>query len=197
MASIVEIAPSAAAPTPAFRRIRAASRGFEILFAALFATFIGVAVLSLWVLLFYQGALVAVGPHGGIITTGPLPAGFVPFRDWSLTEKLAYAPVVIVRALPTILLFWFLRGLFRSYGKGRVFTADNAGRIKAMGACLVADAAAPFACHLVLSATGFEIDQMWAHMGSLQELVLGGVVFVIAGVMQVGREIDEDREGFV
>jgi len=51
--------------------------------------------------------------------------------------------------------------------------------------------------HLALSATGYEIDRNWAHMVSLQELVLGGVVFVVAGVMQVGREIEEDREGFV
>ena len=34
-------------------------------------------------------------------------------------------------------------------------------------------------------------------MASLQELVLGAVVLVIALVMQAGREIEEDREGFV
>ena len=54
-----------------------------------------------------------------------------------------------------------------------------------------------FACHLVLSATGYEIDGAWAHMTSVQEAILGAVVFVIALVMQAGREIEEDREGFV
>ena len=66
-----------------------------------------------------------------------------------------------------------------------------------MGFCLILDAAAPFLCHLVLSATGYEIDRMWAHMAAAQELVLGAVVFVIAAVMQAGHEIEQDREGFV
>jgi hypothetical protein len=34
-------------------------------------------------------------------------------------------------------------------------------------------------------------------MAAVQELVLGAVVFVIALVMQAGREIEEDREGFI
>jgi hypothetical protein len=55
----------------------------------------------------------------------------------------------------------------------------------------------PFLVHLILSATGYEIDGLWAHMVSLQELVLGSVVFVIALVMQAGHEIEQDREGFV
>jgi hypothetical protein len=197
MAAVFDLAPPRPALTPSYRKIRAASHGFEILFSVLFAGFIALAAFSLWVLLFYQGTLIAAGPHGGLITTAPLPPDFIPFRDWSLGEKLAYVPDVIVRALPTIVLFWLLRGLFRSYGEGHVFTAANAQRIKAMGVCLIADAVAPFACHLVLSATGYEIDKMWAHMAAVQELVLGAVVFVIALVMQAGHEIEQDREGFV
>lgn len=196
MAAIVDIAPRPA-PTPSFRRIHAASRGFEVLFAGLFAAFIALAFFSLWVIFFYQGTMIAVGPRGGILTTGPLPPDFAPFFTWRLDQKLAYAVVVVVRAAPTILLFWFLRSLFRLYGRGQVFTGRNARLIAAMGVCLVVDAAMPFACHLVLSATGYEIDRMWAHMAAVQELVLGAVVFVIALVMQAGREIEEDREGFV
>jgi hypothetical protein len=52
-------------------------------------------------------------------------------------------------------------------------------------------------CHLVLSATGYEIDKNWAHMVSFDEAMLGAVVFVIAWVMQAGHEIEQDREGFV
>jgi hypothetical protein len=159
--------------------------------------FIALAVFSLWVLFFYQGTLIAIGPRGGLLTTEPLPPHFIPFRDWRLDQKLAYVPDVIVRALPSIFLFWNLRALFRLYGQGKVFTARNAAVIKAMGVCLVADAVAPFACHVVLSATGYEIDKMWAHMAAVQELVLGAVVFVIALVMQAGHEIEEDREGFI
>ena len=197
MASVVDIAPPRPAPTPAFRRLRMASRGLEWLFAGLFVAFIALMVFSLWVLWFYQGTLFVVGPRGGLITTAPPPADFIPFRLWPLAEKLAYTPDVVARALPTIVLFCAQRSLFQSYGRGEVFTDRNARLIAVMGACLIADAAAPFLCHLILSATGYEIDKLWAHMASLQELVLGAVVFVIALVMQAGREIEEDREGFV
>jgi hypothetical protein len=197
MASVVDLAPPRPAPTPSFRKIRAASRGFEILFAGLFVAFIALAIFSLWIIFFYQGTMIAIGPRGGILTTDPLPPDFVPFFTWRLDQKLVYAVDVVVRGAPTICLFWCLRSLFRLYGQGQVFTGRNARLIAAMGVCLIADAAAPFLCHLVLSATGYEIDKMWAHMAAVQELVLGAVVFMIALVMQAGREIEEDREGFI
>jgi Protein of unknown function (DUF2975) len=197
MASVVDLAPPRPAPTPSFRKIRAASRSFEVLFAILFAAFIALAIFSLWIIFFYKGTMIAIGPRGGILTTDPLPPDFVPFFTWRLDQKLVYAVDVVVRAAPTLYLFWCLRSLFRLYGQGQVFTGRNARLIAAMGVCLIADAALPFLCHLVLSATGYEIDKLWAHMAAVQELVLGAVVFVIALVMQAGREIEEDREGFI
>jgi hypothetical protein len=199
VASVVDLAPPPrVGPTPSYRKIRAASRGLEMLFAALLVFFVALMIVSLAILLFYQGTQIAIGPRGGLISfDGRLPADFIPFRDWRLDQKLAYVPIVIVRAIPSLALFWCLRQLFRLYGQGVVFAARNAALIKAMGVCLIADAIAPFACHVVLSATGYEIDKMWAHQRAVQELVLGAVVFVIALVMQAGREIEEDREGFV
>ncbi len=197
MAAVFDISPPRPVQSPSLSKIRRASRAIELLFAALFAAFIALAAFSLWVLWFYQGTLITVGPRGGLISTSAPPADFIPFRAWPLAEKLAYTPDVLFRAAPTILLFWCLRSLFRAYGQGQVFTPRNAGLIKVMGVCLVIDAAAPFLCHLILSATGFEIDRMWAHMAAVQELVLGAVVFVIALVMQAGHEIEQDREGFV
>ena len=197
MASIIDLVPLHAASTPGYRRLRTASRGLEWLFAGLFVAFIVAAVLSLWILWGYQGTLVTVGPRGGLISTVPPPADFVPFRLWPLGEKLAYTPDILVRAAPTILLFWCLRSLFRGYGRGEVFTARNARLIQGMGVCLIADAALPLLCHVVLSATSYEIDKLWAHMAAVQELVLGATVLVIALVMQAGHEIEEDREGFV
>jgi len=197
MAAVVDLAPPRPAPTPSFRRLRSASRACELLFAGLFVAFIALTVFSLWVIYFYKGTMIAIGPRGGILTTAPLPADFVPFYTWRWDQKLVYAVDVIVRALPTLGLFWFLRSLFRLYGQGEVFTGRTARLIQLMGVCLILDAALPFLCHLVLSATGYEIDKLWAHMAAVQELVLGAVVFVIALVMQAGREIEEDREGFV
>jgi hypothetical protein len=197
MADIIELSPPRPAPTPSVRKIRAASRALEWLFTAMLLFALAAGLFGLWVLFFYQGENFAVGPRGGLFTTGPLPPDFVPFHTWRLAQRLAYVPVDVVRTAPLVGLFWSLRELFRLYGEGRVFTPRNAALIKWIGVFLIAHAAAPFVCHLALSATGYEIDRMWAHLVSLDEVMLGAVVFVIAQVMQAGREIEEDREGFV
>jgi hypothetical protein len=197
MASVVDLVPPRPAPTPSVRKIRAASHGFEWLFTGMLALVVAVAVFSLWVLFFYQGTMLVIGPRGGLITTASPPPEFIPFRLWRPDQKLAYVPVVFVRTIPLVFLFGSLRALFKLYGQGQVFGARNAALIKVMGGSLMAHAAAPFVCHLVLSATGYEIDRMWAHMVSLDEALLGSVVFVIAMVMQAGHEIEQDREGFV
>jgi hypothetical protein len=197
MADLIELSSPTPAPTPGYRRIRRASRGLELLFAILFWAFSALAVAALAILFFYRGTFFAFGPHGGVLSTGPVPAGYLPVSAWRLDQKLAYLPVVLVRSAPVIGLFGCLSRLFRLYRQGVVFAPANARLIQWAGICLLADAVAPFGCHLALSATGYEIDGLWAHMISLQELVLGAVVFVIAAVMQVGHEIEEDREGFV
>jgi hypothetical protein len=197
MADVIELSPVRPAPTPSFRKLRTASRVLEWLFTAVLVFCAAVGLLGLWILFFYQGEHFAIGPRGGIYTTGALPPDFVPFHNWRLDQRLAYTPVVLVRTAPLIGLFWSLRQLFRLYGLGQVFTPRNAALIKWMGVFLIAHAAAPFLCHLALSATGYEIDRMWAHMVSLDEVLLGSVVFVIALVMQAGHEIEQDREGFV
>ena len=200
--AVAEVVDLATAPPPiagaSYRRIRLASRGFEGLFALLFGLSAAMMLLSLGLVMVYQGTHIALGPRGGLISfDGRLPPDFTPLRDWSLSQRWAYAPVVIARGAPGLGLFWCLRGLFRLYGRGQVFGARNAALIKAMGGWLIADAVAPFACHLALSATGYEIDKVWAHALAAQEVVLGAVVFVIAMVMQAGHEIEQDREGFV
>jgi hypothetical protein len=197
MASIVDIAPPRPAPTPSFRRLRAASRGLEWLFAGLLAVFVVLTAVGFGVLFFYHGTMIAFGPKGGVLSTGVTPAGYLALRDWRFDQRLAYAPVWIARSAPTIGLFSCLRALFRLYGDGEVFTERAARLIRWMGVWLVVDAVTPLACHLALSATGYEIDGAWAHLAAVQELILGAVVFIIALVMQAGHEIEEDREGFI
>ena len=198
MAAVVDIRPPAPAAPPSVRKIRIASRGLEWLFTGLLVVFLALTAAGFAVLLFYHGTMLAFGPKGGMLTTsGPVPPDYLPLRDWRFDQRLAYAPVWAVRSAPTIGLFWCLRALFRRYGEAEVFTERTARLIRWMGVWLVADAVAPLACHLALSAAGYEIDKAWAHMASVQELVLGAVVMVIAQVMQAGHEIEQDREGFV
>lgn len=197
MAAIVDISPATTAASPSVRKIRIASRGLEWLFTGLLVAFLALTAVGFGLLFFYHGTMIAFGPKAGVISTGPVPPGYLPLRDWRFEQRLAYAPVWLARSAPTIGLFWCLRSLFRLYVAAEVFTQRTAGLIRWMGVWLIADAVAPFLCHVALSATGYEIDKTWAHATAVQEAVLGAVVFVIALVMQAGHEIEQDREGFV
>ncbi len=197
MAAVLEFSPGVA-EHPAYRRVRASSRGFAMLFGALLWAFVALTVFGVWAVLFYRGGVISLGAPGGMISTeGHPPPGYVTFASLSLVHRTVYALVWIVRSAPMVLLFWNLQGLFRLYARGQVFAARNARHLQWVGIALLADAILPFVCHLALNATGFEIDRNWAHMTSLQELLLGGLVLVIAQVMLVGHEIEEDREGFI
>ncbi len=199
MSSVVKLTPRAetlsAPETPAQRRVRLGSRALAWLFTGLLTLSSAILVTALVTMLFYKGELVRIGPDNCYIGEGP--PNSVAFGSLPLPHRLIYGLVGIVRATSIIMLFWSARGLFRLYARGRVFAPANAAQFRRIGVWLCAYALSPFVCHLFLAATGYEIDRNWAHMASVQAFVLGLLVFVIGQVMQVGREIEEDREAFV
>ncbi|WP_029906981.1 DUF2975 domain-containing protein [Caulobacter sp. UNC358MFTsu5.1] len=197
--SVIKLKPRAetvAAPeTAAQRRVRLGSRALAWLFTGLLSVSVAILIAALAAMLFYKGELLRIGPDNCYIGEGP--PNSVAFGSLPLVHRLVYCLVGIVRATPIIMLFWSLRGLFRLYAGGKVFAPANAVQFRRIGLWLCAYAVSPFACHLFLAATGYEIDRNWAHMASVQAFVLGLLVFVIGEVMRVGREIEEDREAFV
>ena len=110
-----------------------------------------------------------------------------------MREKLTHLPIAIVREGPKLAILLNQAALFRLYAQGAVFQPANARRLRDTGAWLVADALSPLLCHLAPAAAGLEVDHRWAHLGSMQEAVLGVLLFVIAAVMTLGREIEDDR----
>jgi hypothetical protein len=197
--SVIMLKPRAETLTPletrAQRRVRLGSRALAWLFTGLLSVSVAILVAALLAMLFYKGEYLRIGPDNCYIGEGP--PNSVAFGSLPLVHRLVYCLVGIARATPIIMLFWSLRGLFQLYAGGKVFAAANAAQFRRIGIWLCAYAVSPFACHLVLDATGYEIDKNWAHMASVQAFVLGLLVFVIGEVMRVGREIEEDREAFV
>ncbi len=196
-AAVVKLRPPITAPseTAAQRRVRLGSRGLAWLFTGLLTLSTAILITALITMIFYKGELVRIGPDNCYIGEGP--ANSVAFGSLPLPHRLIYCLVGIVRATPIIMLFWSVRSLFSLYAKGGVFSRQNGQTFSRIGGWLCAYALSPFVCHLFLDATGYEIDKNWAHMASVQAFVLGLLVFVIGQVMQVGREIEEDREAFV
>ena len=170
------------------------SLGF-LLLALLFAA-LGVSLLAAMFLI--PGGMVGLGPLGGWFdTSGHMPAGYTALGDLPLREKWAYLIIAVVREGPKLAILLNQATLFRFYARGWVFQPANARRLRDTGGWLLAAALSPALCHLALAAAGLEVDRRWAHFGGVQEGVLGLVLFVIAAVMSLGREIEDDRGGFV
>jgi hypothetical protein len=66
-----------------------------------------------------------------------------------------------------------------------------------MGQWLIVYALAPFLSVQLLILLECAADRTWFHLVEVQALVLGGILLVIAQVMEAGREIEQDRDGFV
>lgn len=200
MATVLHLKPLYRAPvapeeSAAQRRVRLGSLAAAWLFTGLFVLAATILATAIGVMIFYKGELVRIGPDNCYIGQGP--ANSVAFGSLPLVHRLVYVVTGVVRATPILMMFWSLRALFDGYARGEVFSAEAARRFGRVGGWLCAYAVSPFLCHLALSATGYEIDKNWAHLASLQAFILGLLVFVIGQVMQVGREIEADREAFV
>jgi hypothetical protein len=201
--------PSFPSPPGALKRMRLVSRGLEWLFLALA---VGTALIA-GALIFafivpFMGDQFAMGPTGGMLRVlvpwghplhphPPLPPHFIAVADMPLVQRMAHVPVGLLHAVPMVLLFWSLRHLFGLYARGVVFAPDNARSLKHVGAALIVIALAPWLGHTFLAGLHLAIDNAWLHGSSLQALILGAIVLVIAQVMQLGRELEEERSQFV
>ncbi|HEX4097227.1 MAG TPA: DUF2975 domain-containing protein [Caulobacteraceae bacterium] len=208
MAQVLEFDPVAAAPPaepPMHRRIRTASRLLAALFGVIFAAYcLFVAAGILAFVIPYAGDHLTIGPKGMMLYVGPEPAhavasptGYVPVASLPLLQRLAHVAVGPVVIAPGLMIFWNLRQLFRLYGRGVVFAEANARLIKHIGLWLAAAALAPLVTTNVLAAVHMRIDQNWFHADTIPEILLGGVVYVIGMVMQVGHELEQEQEQFV
>lgn len=185
---------------PIHRRIQARSRILAALFTGLLWFVTAIAALFVLAALFYTGHHVLVSAEGVEIILGSAPT--VPAGAWSLGDfpirlRLGGVFALMVQFAPAILVLVNLRGLFRLYAVGTVFARGNALYVKHMGLWLLAYAVAPFLSVQLLILVDCAVDRAWFHVVEVQALVLGGILLVIAQVMEAGREIEQDRDGFV
>ena len=125
------------------------------------------------------------------------PAGYLAVAGLPLLQRLAHLAVAPLVILPLLMIFWNLHRLFRLYARGVVFAEANARLIKHIGVWLVLNALAPLATTNLLAALHMRIDHAWFHADTIPKIVLGGVVYVIGMVMEVGRQIEEEQGQFV
>jgi hypothetical protein len=208
MAQVLEFDPIPTAPPvepPPHRRIRWASRALAVLFGVIFVGYcLFATAMVLAFLVPYAGDHITIGPKGMMLYLGPEPAhpvvspsGYVPVAGLPLLQRLAHVVVSPLVILPGLMIFWNLGRLFRLYSRGVVFSEANARLIKQIGLWLCADSVAPLFTTSILAAVHMRIDQNWFHADTIPEILLGGVVYVIGMVMQVGHELEQEQEQFV
>ena len=200
MALILPFPPPPVEQPPLLSRIRRLSRPLEWLFTALFALGAGILVLAVSGALAYGGDRLQVWPGGIQIyvepVVPPVPPGWTTVGALPWVQKLALSVSACLMVVPALAILWRLRSLFRLYGEGVVLEARNARCIAAIAVWLIAYAVGPTLGHLVVAASGFD-DRGWLRLDSLQALVLGLVLVVVARVMRWGAEVADDAARFV
>lgn len=183
------------------QRLRKRSRILAAVFTGLFWFVCANFLLMLLADLFYRGHSVAFGPEGGFVSLpgpiDPLPAGYIYMADFTVPQRLGGLFALVTQYGPAVMVMYHLRGLFRLYAEGVVFAEENARAFKRMGQWLIAYAVTPFASVNILILLNLAVDRAWFHNAEIYALGLGVILFIIAEVMQAGREIEQERDEFV
>lgn len=198
MTVIHPIPPRVQEVSPEVGRIRRLSRPMIWVFAVL----LGLAVIA-WlgavgVALFYDGPRVQLRPGGLWITLPPHTPTTTgqTLAALATPTRIALAASATLMLAPAVVVLDQLRRLFGLYAAGVVLEARNARCLSRISLALIAYAAAPTLGHLLVTAAGFD-DRGWLRLDSLQALVLGGTLLVMARVMKWGAEVHDDAARFV
>lgn len=180
-------------PTTAQLRLRRASR----LLALLFLVSMVLTVLSVvaWTVLgLFFADHMSVGADGVYLTfshAAKAVPGRVLFSSQPFLTHLAGFVDIVLASLPAFFICWHLRGLFRLYADGIVFARENAQHLKRVGLWLVLYPFARFAANMIFRLAG-GTDTAWFRGELIDAVILGAIVFAIARVMELGREIEQD-----
>lgn len=180
-------------------QIRMLSRFFALLFGALSVLFLA------YVLMLCGAALIEnpyfyINPMGVYLQTSGMPPDVpdvVLLTALPLWHRAFLTVCLVAMYWPGLMAFLNVRALFRLYAAGVVFAAENARRFRHIGLWLIAYALARGAGQLVMRLTDTAIDRNWFHEWEVHAVILGGLLFVISLVMEVGREIEQERAEFV
>lgn len=195
----MQLAIDSALQARALARIRTLSRPIAVLLTVVLAVAVVVPSFQILAILFFP-------THGGSVPgylsfdgwrvgVGIGAGGGIPLGSLSLEQRCAVAGLAAVCAACNALAVSQLRTLFGLYSRGVVFGENNIRCIKLFGMWLVAAAIAGNVSGRLF---------MWVtHTATLNTanaaltVVLGAMIYVIAHVMELGREADLERKDFI
>lgn len=198
MAAIEQLYAEPKQEAPARKRIRRLSAPFELIFAVLAALVAAVYVATLLVGLFYSGEHFRLTDQGPTLYLGQdtFAPGSIAISDVPLAARLiGFIPLTIIQGA-LVGAFYCLHRLFAAYRRGLVFDEAPVRWMCRAGALLIVFALAPAAFQPLVRAAGL-MDRAWLHGHTIAALLVGGALFVLASVITLGREIEEEGEGYI
>jgi hypothetical protein len=196
------------AQAPVLRRIRRVSQPIRILIAIALALAIVVPIFQIVVLLFFANHLGSMRAFASFSAWG---VGLnvadseqqlhlhslteIPVDTLGALQRCAVAGLAALCAACTALALSHLYRLFGLYSRGIVFAEHNIRHIKWFGIWLVAAAiAANVSGRLFVWVTGGVAE---SAANAALTVIFGAMIYVIAHVMELGREADLERKDFL
>lgn len=198
MAAVEQLYAEPKAESPALRRIRRLSLPFELVFAALALLIALVYIATIAAGLFYAGENFRLTTAGPTLYLGgdAFAPGSVKISDVPLGSRLiGFIPLTLIQGA-LIAAFYCLHRLFGAYRRGLVFAEEPTRWMRRAGAALILFALAPGLMQPLVQAAGL-MDRNWLHGHTIAALLVGGALFVLASVITLGREIEEEGEGYI
>jgi hypothetical protein len=183
------------------RQVRGLSRPFMILLTIALGLVVVVQIPEIVAILVFHGigawhASVGASADGiGLTVWGKDQPPGVALDSLSFGQRSAVAGLAALCAVCGGLAVFHLRQLFALYSKGEVFAAANIGHIKQFGLWLVASGIMiNVADHLFPMITG---QPTRGFANAVMAVVYGGMTWVVARVMELGRQADVERREFI
>ena len=199
------IAPELSPQERALRRIQLLSRPLKVLISiALGLAILFLVALVLFLVFFHQlglpHALLSFNEWGVNLSVGgtdlhSLDPAMLPVATLTFGQRLTAAGLGALCSGCTAVVLTHLRGLFALYSRGIVFSAKNVARIKMFGLWLVVTA-------IVANLSGRLFTWLLGAPehgipNAAMTVIFGAMIYVIAYVMELGREADLERKDFI
>ena len=180
-------------------RIRTLSRPIGLLLTIALAATVVVPSFQILAILFLPSHAASVPSFlsfdGWSVGLGIGAGGGIPLGSLTLEQRWAVAGLAGACAACSALALFQLRSLFILYSSGVIFASDNIRRIRLFGMWLVAAAiAGNVSGRLFVWVTHTTILNT---ANAALTVVLGAMIYVIAHVMELGREADLERKDFI
>lgn len=198
MANVERLYAEPAPDAPALKRIRRLSLPFELVFLALAGLVALVYAATVLAALFYSGEQFRLTAEGPTLYLGG--AAFAPdsikISDVPLTSRLlGLLPLTAIQGA-LCAAFYYLHRLFGTYRRGLVFSETAIGAMRRAGIALLVFAIAPGLFQPLVRAAGLR-DEAWLHGHTIAALLVGAALFVLASVIALGRQIEEESKGYI